>query len=176
MHKKISIIAISLTLFSLVFAFAKPLTSRAQTPLPTAAEDLEVVQFDNSREDVNETLSDLGITIRLDKPEGAILAFSLPDVYILPDSKLYLVVKFWESLQLLWADTAEEKSDLLFHFSEKRLAETVQLLEEEKSEDAVVNLSRYRGQLSQALSHVAEIEKGAGRKQGYNRIGEKIWV
>lgn len=128
-----------------------------------------------STENLSQTLQELGLTLELEKPEGAILAFSLPDVYVLPDSPLYLLVQVWESLNLLWADTPSERSRLLFLFSERRLAETLSLLQENETEYATQNIERYKSQLSQAISNIPEIEDGSARQEGYNQLERQMW-
>ncbi|MCA9390347.1 hypothetical protein KC571_02980 [candidate division WWE3 bacterium] len=167
------------SLFFLFLFIFKPTVVLAQQE-DTNEDDFVEVNFENQSEiqnglTVSEKLEALGLTIQVDKPEGAILAFSLPDVYILPDSRLYWVVQLWESVSLLWADTPEEKSDLLFYFSEKRLSEIIALFEKNDSEAALTTIDRYKGQLSQAINSINEIQNTDDRDKRYSNLEKQVW-
>ncbi len=129
----------------------------------------------DQKSNINQQLEHVGVVIRMDRPEGAILAVALPDAYILPDSPLYWIVKFWESLTLFIADSPEEKSELLFSFAEKRLAETMKLLEKENILQAAANLERYKGQLNQATTAIQDVSDHQVQEQRYSRLEEQVW-
>lgn len=143
---------------------------------PTQAHEEPLMEVDLDQEsNINQQLEHVGVVIRMDRPEGAILAVALPDAYILPDSPLYWIVKFWESLTLFIADSPEEKSELLFSFAEKRLAETMKLLEKENILQAAANLERYKGQLNQATTAIQDVSDHQVQEQRYSRLEEQVW-
>lgn len=138
----------------------------------------------HAREDVDEEIvahttatafEDLGIAVRTDKPEGAVLAVALPDVYILPDSKLYWLVQLWESIRIIFAEDPQERADLLLEFSKKRLSETYDLLKKENVSVAVTTVERYKQQLQEALGAVQELPSGAMQQEGYDAFEEQVW-
>lgn len=148
------------------------------TPIPTELDDTFLPEDAITLDKVTDPLDKLekyGVTVQIDAPEEAILAVALPDVYILPNSPFYLLVKFWESLTLLWADTPEEKAYLLFEYAEKRLAETLKLIKKEDDSAALTNIDRYKGQLSQAINTLQEVSDLDKREQQFNRLEEQVW-
>lgn len=143
---------------------------------PVSAHEEPLVEVNLEHEGgINQQLEQVGVVIRMDRPEGAILAVALPDAYILPGSPLYWLVRFWESLTLFIADSPEEKSELLFSFAEKRLAETMKLLEKEHVFQAAANLERYKGQLNEATTAIQDVSDQQVREQQYSRLEEQVW-
>lgn len=120
-------------------------------------------------------LEELGVAIRTDQPEGAVLAVALPDVYILPDSKLYWIVRLWESIQLIFAEDPAERADLLLELSKKRLSETYDLLKKDKISLAATNVERYKQQLQQALGIVQDLPDSTMQQERYDAFGEQVW-
>lgn len=146
-------------------AVVTPLVLQAQEPGSTPSFDTSSVT----------ALEDLGVAIKTDQPEGAVLAVALPDVYILPDSKLYWIVRLWESFQLIIAEDPEERADLLLELSKKRLSETYTLLKKDKVSVATTNIERYKQQLQQALGIVQDLPDSAMQQERYDAFGEQVW-
>jgi len=142
-----------------------PIMAYAQGPGSTPA-------FDTTS---STALEELGVAIRTDQPEGAVLAVALPDVYILPDSKLYWIVRLWESIRLIFAEDPAERADLLLELSKKRLSETYDLLKKDKISIAATNVERYKQQLQQALGIVQDLPDSALQQERYDAFGEQVW-
>lgn len=123
---------------------------------------------------VIEELSEAGLALQVDQPEGAILAVSLPDVYILPDSFLYWIVEFWEEVQYVLTEDSDERVELMFTFAEKRLAETIKLIEKDRADFAALTIERYQNELDAAMDIVDSLPQ-KDRAAGLSRISEQAW-
>jgi len=152
--------------------FALMLTIVSSPVLVRAEEEEQMTAVDPT---ASTAFEDLGVAIRTDQPEGAVLAVALPNVYILPDSKLYWIVQLWESIQMIFAEDPQERADLLLELSKKRLSETYNLLKKDNVADATGNIERYTQQLRQALGIVQELPDSRMQQERYDAFEEQVW-
>jgi hypothetical protein len=88
---------------------------------------------------------------------------TLPDPGTLPDSPLYFLKSWRESIQLFFTFNAEKKAEQYLHLAEVRLAEYERMLEKGKEDIAARTLEKYESQLERALTKAEELkEKGEG--------------
>jgi len=95
----------------------------------------------------------------------------LPDPGLTPDSSLYFLKEWKESIQTFFTFGAENKAKQYFHLAEVRLAEYQKMLEKGKTEIAEKTLKKYEKQLGHALDKLNQAEeKGKDIKD----LGQKV--
>lgn len=105
-------------------------------------------------------------------PEGAILLLNLPSVYVLPTSPFYPLILIWEQLRLFLATTPEERTALFLSLTERKMAETVGLLEssragKQKGESIQSLLDNYQEYFNQAYRFYALVQDPQKREELY---------
>src|SRR3989338_11378061 len=82
---------------------------------------------------------------------------------ILPDSPIYGIKRFWESVQITFAGGDVAKAKLKYRFAEKRLAEASEMLKAGKSQHLEKMLKEYETELQEANDDT-EKATAAGKK------------
>lgn len=101
----------------------------------------------------------------------------LPEVKLLPDSPLYFLKSWKESIQTFFTFGAENKAKQYLHLSEIRLAEYQKMIEMEKTEIAQKTFEKYEKQLGHALEKAGEAkEKGKSVANFEEEVGQRILV
>lgn len=132
-------------------------------------------QISEQSSETTQTLEELGVAIKTEQPVGAVLAVALPDVYILPGSRLYWIVQIWESIRLLITEDPAERAEVLLGYSKKRLAETYALVQDNSLDTALQTIERYKVQLNEALTQMQDIPDSAKQQENYNGVQEHVW-
>lgn len=105
-----------------------------------------------------------------ENPIETSLVINLPSVYVLPDSPFYQIKKYWEGIRYLLTLNVEQKTSFLFGLSEIRLAETLKLLQEQKTALAQQTLSEHRVILEKIESINSYLISNNSRKLIQNRL------
>ena len=87
------------------------------------------------------------------------VAVDLLDPGFTPDSPIYFLKTWKESIQTFFTFGAENKAKQFLHLAEVRLAEYQKMVEKGKIEIAEKTLEKYEKQLSRALDKVQELKK-----------------
>ena len=95
----------------------------------------------------------------------------LPDAGLAPDSPLYFLKNWKESIQTFFTFGAENKAKQYLHLAEVRLAEYQKMVEKGKTEIAQKTLEKYEKQLNHALEKLNQA-KQQGRDVG--QVLEKV--
>jgi len=91
---------------------------------------------------------------------------TLPDPGTLPDSSLYFLKSWKESIQLFFTFDVEKKATQYIHLAEVRLAEYQKMIEKGKQEIADKTLMKYEDQLKRALQKAEEFSAIGGSASG----------
>lgn len=101
------------------------------------------------------TIEELGISLSLDPPEASAAALlKLPTIYALPGSIAYWFKSVWEDLRFALATTPEKRAELLLEFSQKRLAESYQAIQNDKHQAAIEALTEYQDDQADLTSYI----------------------
>ncbi len=104
-----------------------------------------------------------------------ILQLNLPDVTILPDSPFYQIKTTIEEIQLFFANSDEQRLQLLLSFGQKRLAEALKLQNKDKPKLAKQTLETFDKTLekSQELLSTLNLKEGLSQYQTHIEAQEK---
>lgn len=95
----------------------------------------------------------------------------LPDSGLTPDSPLYFLKEWKESIQTFFTFGEENKAKQYLHLAGVRLAEYQKMIEKGKTEIAQKTLEKYENQISRVLDKAKEIK---GKGQDIKDLSQKI--
>lgn len=91
--------------------------------------------------------------------EEAKITFSLPEVEILPTSKVYFLKIWWEKVKTFFKFSKEKKVDSLLSRADNRLSEADKLITDGKYEEAVAAINESQVQAGKALDIFGKFDK-----------------
>ncbi len=125
-----------------------------------------------------ETLQSLGIEVAVDPSQSSASALiQLPSVYAIPGSFTYWFKSIIEQIQYILASTPESRTQLLLDFSQQRLAEGYQAIQDNNPQAAVDALTKYQQQQQELSDYLNTLQLDNVDMQPYlDKLEQQIGI